>query len=206
VSTNRVAATVDPDTARREAQHILSDGRFKSSSTPRPLRGPLQWLGDRLQTVFGPIGRFVARVPALVWWIAAAALLAFVVWMIVRVRQRRIASAPKDAKRRAPARDAREDPDELEREAADAERAGDLERAVRLRFRAGLLRLGDRGAIRYRPSVTTGEVRRTLRSARFDDLAGTFEEITYGGRPADPPDIAAARREWPNVLEESGRR
>jgi hypothetical protein len=206
VSANRVAATVDPDTARREAQHILSDGRFKSSSTPRPLRGPLQWLGDRLESVFGPIERFLARIPAVIWWIAAATLVAFVVWMIVRVRQRRVASAPNGGKRRGPARDAPEDPDALEREADEAERAGDLERAVRLRFRAGLLRLGDRGAIRYRPSVTTGEVRRTLRSARFDDLAGTFEEVTYGGRSADPPDVAAARREWPNVLEESGRR
>ncbi len=70
----------------------------------------------------------------------------------------------------------------------------------------GLLRLGDRGAIRYRPSVTTGEVRRALDSHRFDDLAGTFEAVTYGGRAADPPDVDAARREWPHVLEESGRR
>jgi heme exporter protein D len=206
VSTNRVAVTVDPDTARREAQHILSGGRFKSSSTPRPLRGPLKWLADRLDTVFGPIGRFLARIPTFVWWIVAAALVAFVVWMIVRVRQRRIARAPEDAKRRAPTRDTREDPDALEREADEAERGGDLERAVRLRFRAGLLRLGDRGAIRYRPSVTTGEVRRTLRSARFEGLAGTFEEVTYGGRAADPPDVTAARREWPRVLEESVRR
>jgi hypothetical protein len=126
--------------------------------------------------------------------------------MILRVRQRRIAAAPEHGAHRAPAADGRDDPDALEREADEAERAGDLQRAVRLRFRAGLLRLGDRGAIRYRPSVTTGEVRRTLRSSRFDGLAGTFEEVTYGGREADPPDVDAARREWPHVLEESIRR
>ena len=99
-----------------------------------------------------------------------------------------------------------EDPDDLERAADAAERDGDLARALRLRFRAGLLRLGDRGAIRYRPSVTTGEVRRTLGSRRFDDLAGTFEAVTYGGRPAERPDVDASRREWPSVLEEAGRR
>jgi hypothetical protein len=99
-----------------------------------------------------------------------------------------------------------EDPDALERAADEAERDGDLARAVRLRFRAGLLRLGDRGAITYRPSVTTGEVRRTLGSARFDELAGTFEAVTYGGRPADRPDVDSARREWPRVLEESSQR
>ncbi len=77
---------------------------------------------------------------------------------------------------------------------------------MRLRFRAGLLRLGDKGAIRYRPSVTTGEVRRTLSSTTFDDLAGTFEAVTYGGRTAAQPDVDDARRAWPRVLEETGRR
>jgi hypothetical protein len=206
VSTIRVAVAVDPGSARREAQHILSDGRFKSSSTPRPLRGPLRWIGDRFDSIFGPIGRLLARVPAVVWWVLAAALVAFVVWMIVRVRQRSVARSETDGVRRPVRRDTRDDPDELERDADAAERDGDLDRAVRLRFRAGLLRLGAHGAIRYRPSVTTGEVRRTLRSERFDGLAGTFEEVTYGGRPADPPDVDAARREWPRVLEESGRR
>jgi hypothetical protein len=101
--------------------------------------------------------------------------------------------------------DAIEDPDVLEREADAAERAGDLERALRLRFRAGLLRLGQRGAIQYRSSVTTGEVRRTLRSEQFDDLARTFERVTYGGQEALPPDVETARRDWPRVLETAGK-
>jgi len=206
VSANRFVVDVDPDAARREAQHILSDGRFKSSSTPRPLRGPLKWIADRLNDVFGPIGRFLERVPAVVWWIFVAALVAFIVWMVVRVRRRRVTAPPASAARRGPAGNRAEDADALEREADEAERSGDLERAVRLRFRAGLLRLGDRGVIRYRPSVMTGEVRRTLRSERFDGLAGTFEAVTYGGRTAEHPDVDAARREWPHVLEESGRR
>ncbi len=78
-----------------------------------------------------------------------------------------------------------EDPDELERAADAAERAGRLDDAVRLRFRAGLLRLGSRGAIRYRPSVTTGEVRRVLGSDTFDELARTFEAVAYGGQSRD---------------------
>ena len=100
---------------------------------------------------------------------------------VARTRRRRSAGGDRA--------DDGEDPDALERAADEAERDGDLDRAVRLRFRAGLLRLGDRGAIRYRPSVTTGEVRRTLDSRRFDDLAGTFEAVTYGGRAADRPDV-----------------
>jgi Domain of unknown function (DUF4129) len=96
-----------------------------------------------------------------------------------------------------------EDPDALERAADAAELAGDLDVAVRLRFRAGLLRLGGRGAIRYRPSVTTNEVRRVLGSETFDQLAETFDGIAYGGRDAVPPDVDAARREWPRVVADA---
>ena len=73
---------------------------------------------------------------------------------------------------------------------------------MRLRFRAGLLRLGDRGAIEYRPSLTTSEVRALLGSDTFDHLAGTFEHVAYGGQPAEPPDVAEARTEWPRVVKE----
>ena len=201
----RAAPAVDPDAARRRAQHILSDRRYRSASTPRPLRGPLHWIGDRLNDIFRPVGHFFTRIPDVVWISAAIGLVAFLIWLVVKNVRRRVA-APATAKTRRATPDALEDPDDLERAADAAERDGDLERAVRLRFRAGLLRLGDRGAIRYRPSVTTGEIRSTLASDRFDGLAGTFEAVTYGGKPADPPDVAAARREWPHVLEETGRR
>ena len=98
-----------------------------------------------------------------------------------------------------------EDPAELERAAEAAERAGQLDVAVRLRFRAGLLRLGTRGAIHYRPSVTTNEVRRVLGSETFDELARTFDAVAYGGRDAEPPDVDAARREWPRVVAGAGK-
>jgi len=206
VSAVHAAPGTDADSARERAQHILSDGRFRSRSTPRPLRGPLQWLGDRIHGIFDWIGRVLGSLPVEVWIAAGLGLVAFLVWIIVRGKRRRVSRAsPANAVRHLIPAD-REDADALEREADVAERDGDLARAVRLRFRAGLLRLGDRGAIRYRPSVTTGEVRRTLESGRFDDLAGTFEAVTYGGQPAEAPDVDAARREWPRVLEESGRR
>ena len=201
----RAAAPVDPDAARREAQHILSDRRYRPGSAPRPLRGPLHWVGDRLDSLFSPLGRLLQAVSGWIWFVAVVIVVAAIVWAVVRARRRRVAFAPVAKPVRAPI-DAGDDADALERAADAAERDGDLARAVRLRFRAGLLRLGDRGAIRYRPSVTTGEVRRTLGSPRFDDLAQTFEAVTYGGQPADRPDIDAARREWPNVLEETSHR
>jgi len=200
----RVVA-VDPDDARRAAQRILSGGRYRTSSAPHPLRKPLNWLGDRLDTIGTWIGHLLR--PLVNPWVLVAVLLAVLaaaVFFVTRARGRRSRPGELADGRLAPT--AAEDPDALERAADDAERAGDLDRALRLRFRAGLLRLGDGGAIRYRPSVTTGEVRRVLGSETFDDLARTFEGVAYGGRDAQPPDVETARREWPNVLAGAARR
>ncbi len=202
----RAVQAVDPNGARDAARDILNDRRFRREPAPRPLRGPLRWLGKRLDPITDWLGRVFGAVPGWVWLGLAIAVVAAIVARVVVVARRRrvagvgrgLASGSLDA--------APEDPNALDREADDAERRGDLERAVRLRFRAGLLRLGDRGAIVYRPSVTTGEVRRALGSDTFDELARTFEGVTYGGRAAGPPDVDAARREWPHVLDEAGRR
>ena len=105
------------------------------------------------------------------------------------------------ARRALAARD--EDPRALERRADAAEAAGDLEAALRLRFRAGLLRLDARGAIEFRPSISTHEVRRALRSEDFDALAATFDDVVYGGRAADAADVAEARERWPRGRDAS---
>jgi hypothetical protein len=93
------------------------------------------------------------------------------------------------------------DPRKLEAEANDAERRGDHELAIRLRFRAGLLRLGLAKVIPFRPSLTTGELRRLLTSPEFDRLGSDFDEIVYGGRRAGAEDAAAARAGWDQVLK-----
>jgi Domain of unknown function (DUF4129) len=191
---------VDPDAARGDVRQILDDGRFRSDPAPRPFRGPLRWLGERLDTV----GRFFADafgvVPWFVWIVAgllvAALVLATALRRGRRVRHRAVASA------HGAGIGPREDPSTLEAEADRAEQHGDLERAVRLRFRAGLLRLHDRGMIDYRPSLTTSELRALLGSDTFDELARTFEQIAYGRRPARPLDVAAARAGWPRVVAE----
>jgi hypothetical protein len=199
-------AAVDPDVARREAERILRDRRFRHDPAPRPLRGPLQWLGDRLSTVLDWIGHVLSPIPWWMWLGIALAIVAAVAARIVVASQRRrgAAGAPAGRWRRARGEEP-EDPDALEAEADAAERAGDLACAIRLRFRAGLLRLGDRGAIQYRPSMTTREVRAALGSHAFDELARTFEAVAYGGRTPGTDDVKTARREWPRVLDEAGR-
>jgi hypothetical protein len=205
VNALRPLQAVDADAARREAERILSDRRFERDPAPRPFRGPLRWVGERVEPIRDWIWDRLRSVPGRMWPAIVLAVVVFVVWRIVRaVRRRRVTHS--GAKGVLYGDDELEDPNELERAADAAERDGDLERAIRLRFRAGLLRLGDRGAIRYRPSVTTSEVRRVLGSHQFDELARTFEAVTYGGRDPAPADVDAARREWPRVLDEAGRR
>ena len=205
MSAPRLAEAVDPDSARAAARDILGGRQYRTSHTPRPLRKPLNWLGDRLTGITHWIGRVLSHVPA--WLLLLIALVAVglaIAFVVSKVRATR-GAADGGARGRAIDSSPIEDPAELERAADAAERAGQLDVAVRLRFRAGLLRLGDRGAIRYRPSVTTNEVRRVLGSETFDELARTFDEVTYGGRAAKPPDVDSARREWPRVVAGAGK-
>ncbi len=190
-----------PEEARGEAESILDGRRFRPVDTPRPLRGVLEWIGDRLE----PVGRFFSRIAD---WVAdrggsplglviiAVVLAGLIALVVMRVVRQRTAA---DEKTRADRTGNLLDPGSLESEAAEAEREGDYDRALRLRFRAGLLRLDTAGAIRFRPSITSGEVARRVRHHDFRVLAGDFDEVAYGGRPARREDVAAARQRWPRV-------
>jgi hypothetical protein len=186
---------------RRDARRILARDEYQPNEPPRPFRGVLQWLGDRL----APLGRALARLfddprVAVAGLVAAVALSAVVTAALVRRRDRTAVE-----RRRPPAAAVPADPDALEREADERERAGDLETALRRRFLAGLLRLDRAGLLAYRADATSGSVGRTLASPTFDGLAGAFDEVVYGGRRAAAGDLDAARRGWPRVLEEAVR-
>ena len=188
--------------ARREAREILAERRFHEARPPRPFRGILEWLGARLRPVGDAIGWLTARVPggeSAVWALLAAAVVAFSALLTARLARRRTARVLDGRSRQsgAPRRDARR----LEREADEAEERGDLAAAIRLRFRAGLIRLDDAGAIELRDSLTTGDVRRRLRSGDFDRVAATFDAVVYGRRRPEPPDAREAREGWERLLE-----
>jgi hypothetical protein len=194
------AAAAPARDPRGEAREILSQRRFTGTSVPGPFRGILDWLGDRLRRVGDRLGDAVpGGRPVL--WPALAALVGLLAAIVARrTLTRRVRAATHAA---AAAAGPRDDARELERRADGAEAAGDLETALRLRFRAGLLRLDARGAIEFRPSISTYEVRRALQSPDFDALAADFDDVVYGGRPAAPGDVEASRRRWPAVVSEA---
>jgi hypothetical protein len=198
-------AAPTPAAARDAARQVLRDRKFHESRVPRPFRGVLHWLGDRLAPIGRPIarlwnallGRTLGRIVVVVVVLGTALVVAS---LLVR---RRTAAGIRNA-RRAVIGAGREDPAELERQARAAEQAGDYTGAVRLRFRAGVLRLDDAGVLKYRPSLTTRSVTRRAHSATLVDLGRTFDEIVYGGRAARPDDAAAAADGWPRALAEAG--
>jgi Domain of unknown function (DUF4129) len=184
-----------PADARRRARAVLSERRFRES-LPQPFKGPLQRLGDWLQGLWNRLpGGAGGR-----WGLAIIAVAIVTAAVSLRGVRRRRGTAEGVAAFGGPGGLAAEGAAALESRADEAERAGDHALAVRLRFRAGLMRLGERDVIPYRPSLTTAEARRRLRSAPFDRLAADFDQITYGGRVARDDDARAAREGWREVL------
>jgi hypothetical protein len=196
---------------REQARHILHGRRFRGTKTPAPFRGVLKALGrffDRLLSpVGGPVGRFLVRVWAtVVGRLFIGVLVLTIVFLITLALARRRSVRAVAGRRGKSGRIEDEDPDALEREADRAERDGDLDRALRLRFLAGLARLHHAGAVRLPRTVTTGAVGRQLQSPVFDELGRTFDAVAYGRRPVTTDDVAAAREGWPRVLAGTGGR
>jgi Domain of unknown function (DUF4129) len=199
---------------QREAARILDSSKYKPNEPPRPLRGVIRRVGDWLEPVLDPIGRvlkpigrFFKTVFGEAWMLG---LLAGLVVLLVAVFSTRMAARRNRAAQAALGGTARAhiaslDPRDLDKEADAAEAAGDFERAFRLRFLAGVLRLDKAGAIDYRQSATTGQLVREVKSSTFSGLARSFDEIAYGGRGAQREDVAQAKADWPRVLQEAGK-
>lgn len=200
---------VDPGEARQRARDIVEG--FRPKDPPRPFRGALDWIGDRLEE----IGRILRTPFAAIFetfgtglgWLIIAAIAAGAIAAIVSAvgggyfgrsgrRDSVAAGAPRHTTR----------PEDLEAAAAAAAARGEFDVAVRLRFQAGLQRLDrDARAIEYSSSIGTTEVRRSLEQPAFDRLADRFERVTYRRDAAEPSDDTHARREWPRVVEAAKR-
>lgn len=199
----------DADAARRAAAAILREGRFHNPSVPRPLHGVLHDIGDGLRAVghavthaVDRVGRIVPGGTVAVWVVLGLGLLAAISFLARRYSRRALL---RESRRHGASRAGVETAADLERQAAGAERDGRYDDAVRLRFRAGLARLAQQGAIRTARSTPNAQLARTLDSADFDELARRFDEIAYGASPAGSTDAEEARRRWSAVVSGGGR-
>jgi hypothetical protein len=132
-------------------------------------------------------------------WILVVALIALAIALTVR-RYSRAALAGEATASAAAALAREERAADLERAAQQAEREGRFAEAVRLRFRAGLERLGEQGTISGPRSTPTAEVAGQLRSGEFEQLARRFDEIVYGEDAAQAADAEHSRAGWREVI------
>ena len=178
---------VDPDAARRVAEDILTDPRFHPRRSPRPFAGFFERLGelivDPVIRFFRSIGNLLPEVGSPAWVALALAVILAAVVLMIRLSNGR---GRQQFTRGGGSISDEEglDPDELERRAEEAERHGDLDRALRLRFRAGLVRLDEAGVVRLRPGLTNSTVGRALRSRASTGWPTTSTRWpTAAGRP-----------------------
>lgn len=191
----------EAEAARRDARQILEGDRYRSRDVPRPLRGVLRWIGDRVTDASEPLRDLLSTPAGVVATIVVVTVVSAVL-AVGAVRRRNRTHVQREA-RSSQAR--RPDPGALERRADEAAAAGDHGAAVRLRFRAGILRLEDAGAISVRPDTTTQRLVSALPSPTLTELARTFDEVAYGDRPAGEDDVEAARAGWPEVVSRAVR-
>ncbi len=198
----------DPGAAQRASHQILTESRFHQPNVPRPLHGLLVAVGKVLESPLSAVESLVTALAAIVpggvagvWALFALALAA-----LAAALARRLARAGLRGRTPTAAGSELEGAVHLEAAALAAERDGRLADAVRLRFRAGLMRLSDRGAIPPAQSTPTREVARRLRSERFEALAHRFDEIAYGHDGAVAADVERARHDWPRIVDEGAPR
>jgi hypothetical protein len=193
------------DLARAKARVILSEGRFRRAPVPRPLHGVLHEIGRLLEAPLNGLQELVSDLAvvtpggSVVVWAALAALVLLASGFFAARGARRALDDPARGTGGID-RLTQMSASELEREAAAAERAGRYADALRLGFRAGLMRLAETGRVADAPSLVNAQVSRALRSQRFDVLARRFDEIAYGGRVAQREDVELARSEWGRLL------
>jgi hypothetical protein len=199
-----------PDEAREAARRILGEDRFQPEAprrAPQPFKQPLTWLGEQLRKLFEPLGDFLSRTVGRggpIGWLLFAALVIGAVALIARAISRRVASRRESttSEVRLSKRIA-----ELEREAAAAAAAGRWAEAIRLRFRAGLLRIEDRGRVLGVEQRPNADVVRRATIDPLSPLADMHDRITYGEHPAAAADDAASKAGWDDVqgeLQRSG--
>lgn len=174
------------DEARDAARRELADHAYREAQPPWYLR-LLDWVLGRANDL---LGEATARVPGGGWGLLVLVLLVGLLIAVVLVRLRPATRVARDLGGLfdgAVALTAAEHRDRAERAAA----GGDHVAAVCERFRAVVRELEDRGVLDPRPGRTADEVAREAGlalpelAAPLSRGAELFDEVRYGGHPAD---------------------
>jgi len=185
------------DPVRIAAYRTAPDLQYERElhSDPTPWERFKEWLVQWLQGMFGEtLSNFLSRNVVLVLCIVVL-ILALVVLGRGGVRRVLQASAAKQATVLPGQEDIREL--DLPSMIHEAERSGDLRRAIRLHYLLVLRKLVDRGVLRWSPDLTDRDYVDQIADAhlkrRFSRIASVFQWVWYGDRPLTPERYAVLR-------------
>lgn len=167
------------------------------SAFARMLGEAWAWLRARIAEMLQWIGADVEDVGWLGFALLAVALLLIGIWLVRALGDAARSRGRASVARPAPVEPASPRADEWEIQAQAAASAGRWAEATLALYQAVVLRLEERGALRYDEAKTPGdyrrEARRALDAAPFEVFLGLFEPIAFGRRPADEEGYAALR-------------
>jgi hypothetical protein len=171
---------------------LSESGRAWWLTLLRWILAPFRWLFEAMEGMPDVLRWVVVIVLAAV----CVALIAHIVWsLVVAIRGPR-RRAPRAADRRP---DRHVDPAELVRQAESRQAAGDFIEAVRLLFRASLMRLERLEERKFRPGITNRALLARYRSSPFCDPLSRFVETIdskwYGDEACRELDYVACRQE-----------
>lgn len=199
----QVAALPDPDRIREKAAEVVGRPEFQEAENI-DLRGEFfVWLIRLIERALTPFFAFFGHlwefspILATVVFVLLVVLLVVIVGHIIRsfrvAMQRRTGTAHLGLIQKRPL-----DPRSFELEAEDAARRQDYIVAVRLLFRAALLRLELAEKRTTRPGVTNREYLRRYRGTSSYDALRQFVEVIdakwYGGSSCDQQDYLTCRQ------------
>jgi hypothetical protein len=193
----------EPDVIRRTAQEVIQRPDYRLDPVPEGGRTILDWALQLLGWIIKPfqwLFHAMEGMPDFLRWIIViglfvvlVALVAHIIYSIVAAVRgpRRQAVFDADSLHTAP------DPETLERRAQQAVQNGDYISAIRLLFRACLLRLEPLEKQKFRPGMTNREHLRRYRATRLFDPMNRFVQTIdikwYGGQQCGEQDYALCR-------------
>ncbi len=189
---------VDPDEARRRAEQILERPEFVEptpSWAARALARVAEWLGRLFELVFGPLGAGGGVGQLLGWVILALVVVALVVVIVRAVRRWESKSKNEDGSKVISSVRSGLSAAQWSEKAREHEIAGEWSAAVRCHHRAAVADLVAKAGVAEPVGSTSGywrneaEVRQL---ADFDSITEVFEDVWYGGEPADQSHASAA--------------
>jgi hypothetical protein len=171
-----VPVDIDPDTAREAAVRELADPAYEAAEPSW-----LEQVLDYLDSMFGTVGLGAGSLVGLV-------ILAVALFAVVRLRVGRLARTHRAGQVFAAGRTL--SAEDYRQAAEQAHARGDLDTAVRERFRAIVRELERRGVLDERSGWTVDEIamlagrRMPGRAGELRAAATLFDDVVYGGHHA----------------------